>query len=195
MENMEIIFDTDGVILDYQKAFMDYLQDRHNIPAVIKPAQGQYISLEDIFNIDRKTFNSYVKKLSMDTEVFHRLPVIDGAIDAINELKECYPDANMSVVTSVGDHPETVRMREQNLRDIGFTGKITCLPLNGCKKAALSAYEPNSIFIDDMYKNVKVAREVGHHAILFQSNIENDPMQANSWPEALEIIHRVTGRN
>ena len=190
---MNFIFDVDGVLLQFLPTFQNFMEKEKGIVSAIPYYEEPDFYLSHMYpNLDANQVYQYISEMNCHPDYFPHLEPVNGAIEALKKIETLYPDAKISAVTSAGSAPETYTMRVENLAKIGFKGDITVLPLGGCKKAILSSFPEGSWFVDDLPKNLDVAKECGHNTILFstkQNEIHHlDYRVAHTWDDCLNYF-------
>lgn len=183
--------DVDGVLLDYLSGIYEYLNG-----IGIRPA----IEPDEVDNFGLRTFlpgrsDEEIRQLISDfsvTEGFGRLPMYQGALEAVHSIKKTFgSDIRIVAITSAGTSEETRRLRQHNLRDLPLD-ELYLLPLGADKTTYFQKLGTKSVFIDDLHKNVLDAEKVGVRGILFrQLYNQNDSHDLNiqSWnDDDLDII-------
>lgn len=153
----EIILDVDGVLLDYEKAFEDYFN--------LSPISDIYRNFTDRFGIHDDQILKMVNDFSLEKE-FSMLEPFDGAIEALNELKN--KGHKISIISSCGDDPYVHELRKINLLNVfgDIFDNITLIGMRLCKSNFLEKYKnTNSIWIDDTYKHYKTGIKLGLNSI------------------------------
>ena len=193
----KILLDCDEVLLNWICAFRDYLKrDRQISCNTLSPSS---------WNLSEWTGLPYIETLQeiqrFNTECpeFARLKPIDGAVQAIKELKRL--GYSMDIITSCSDDEACVARRNENLFQVfgDVFDKITIVPLLKSKKAVLSEYEP-SFWIEDNVQNALIGRDVGHIPIVRRNvggmsmvdEIPSDIHIADDWPG---ILHAISTHN
>jgi len=192
-----IALDVDGVLLDYLGGFVPWLR-----------TQG-YKPLMEAHEINDWDFGNVLPDITVPQLVdligqfsvspgFGELVPLKGALEAIKTLREEFPNHEIIAITSAGSEAITEQMRRANLEKHAFgISSVTVLPLGASKRDNLLALPPGSIFVDDLIKNIRVADEVGMHAILFRHPYnakDSHHLCADGWTEAVALIRDLLNR-
>jgi beta-phosphoglucomutase-like phosphatase (HAD superfamily) len=164
----QIIFDTDGVLLDWVAPFAPWAATRVGRP--LDPQKITEFNLTSWLGFEDKadmidlvsTFNA------SDEHGFGRLPPLDGAVEAIQVLRD--RGHKMSVVTSCSDDPVVGMLRVANLHaHFGDVfDDIIVLGLGADKTEALKKFTP-STWIDDHWPNLDAGVAAGHTPVLMNA--------------------------
>lgn len=190
-----IIYDCDGVLLDWTNGFRSFLKDAEGIEA--DPAgPSQYNMMTWIGTDDRSFVIDLVNRFnSGEGDYFANLEAVPGAVRGVNILREAgYLD---SVLTACNTDPKTVSGRKANLdRIFGGFEELTCIDLMASKRPHLSNTRP-SWFVEDNRKNAQIGTETGHNVILidYPHNSELLPdekfLRKSSWTDIVKEILQV----
>lgn len=161
-----IIFDADGVLLNYTEAFCGYMRHVHNIEQAIPTENQSRFDMQCLF--PHVNAFDYVKSFARHPS-FSEIEPCDGAVSGLRELRAELPDVKIHVVTSCGSDPVTREMRIDCLkRNFGLTGNINILGLSDKKFDTLSAFPAKSVFIDDKFENIQCGRNAKLDSIWFK---------------------------
>jgi FMN phosphatase YigB (HAD superfamily) len=151
--------DVDGVIFDYVSGFMAFAASRGVRLGCASDEVDTWTMTAAFPDLNSDEIWAMIEAFSED-EGFGRLQPFPGALEAISKLVSEYPDYPLVAVTSAGKSEVTKRLRVQNLAGIPFS-EIHVLPLGESKETYLAKFPPNSLYVDDLKKNVDVAEKVG----------------------------------
>ena len=169
LEAEEVIFDTDGVLLDWVSPFAPWAARRLNRP--LDPSKITEFNLTSWLGVD-----SVAEMVEMVTlfngsaeHGFDRLPPMPGAVDIVALLHA--RGTTMRVVTSCSDDPAVKDLRVGNLvRTFGDVFQdIVVLGLGADKTAALKRFDP-ALWIDDHWPNLDAGAAAGHSPILMNAS-------------------------
>ncbi|MXO65476.1 HAD family hydrolase [Altericroceibacterium endophyticum] len=179
-----VITDCDEVLLHMVQHFRQWLDEDHAIDFQLRGrpfvqsmtrADGEALTEKEIF--------SYLDRF-FDTEM-HRQTPIAGAVNAINELRQ---DADVVVLTNLGDKHNAAR--KQQLRDHGIDAPVFTNqgPKGEALKRIVEEYgAQRAVFIDDLAVHHKSASEVAPH--ITRLHFCGEPAIAPHVPCALEAGH------
>lgn len=149
----KLIMDADGVLLEYDKAFITYLRK-----------QGLNYGQE---YWRHPGFFDYIERFS-HTQDFGKMQAPFGAQRSIEMLARHF---DIHIVTAPGDKPNVVEARIHNLTSLFpaiKTDQITCLPLLASKYDVLSNFDAGSIFVDDNLLHIRTGEDVGLQSLWFK---------------------------
>lgn len=176
-----VVFDADGVVLDYISGFFRYCLSAGYEPACT-PSEVTKYDMTDVFpGLDSEKVVELFKAFSYSDQ-FASIPFFDGALDVIryaqHELR-----LNVVCVTSAGDDPSVVAKRNANLETCGFN-HIEVLPFRGSKRSIFRKLPLGTPVYDDLYDHVFEANNCGLNGVLmlrpYNINIEYD-QSACTW--------------
>ncbi|MBY3155255.1 hypothetical protein HFO56_23310 [Rhizobium laguerreae] len=159
-DNKPVIgFDVDGVIFDYVAGFMEFAAARGVRLGCASDQVDSWTMTAAFPDLDEDQIWAMIETFSED-EGFGRLQPFPGALETIAQLVSEYPDYPLVAITSAGKSEVTKRLRAQNLEGIPFS-EIHVLPLGESKYDYLAKFPANSLYVDDLKKNVDVAEKAG----------------------------------
>lgn len=161
MKKPVVVFDVDGVLLDYETSFVKHMIDG----PVVDPAGTDFDSR---YGIDREEISKLIWTFNHAHDQFTKLDPLPGAVEAVNYLNEMGYDIHC--ITACGDLPACVSGRRDNLEKV--FGKdafksVVYRPLYGDKKEALQALFDqygDGVYFDDSLRHVETADEIGYHS-------------------------------
>lgn len=157
--------DIDGVVLDYDKSFYEYLQ-----------SQGVTCSYVDFW--DTTPF-AQIQKFIYDfnhSEAFEHIDIFSDALEILPRLSQKF---ELVAITTCGTDPLLVERRHRNLQKYGIEfAKIICLPLGHSKLDTLCSFPP-SIWIEDQYKNALHGIHAGHQTFLRKDDFTPSDVDPN----------------
>lgn len=165
----EVIFDTDGVLLDWVSPFAPWASSRLKRP--LDPTKITEFNLTSWLGVD-----STAEMVEMVTlfngsaeHGFDRLPPMPGAVGLVQMLHD--RGTRMRVVTSCSDDPLVKDLRVGNLvRTFGNVFQdIVVLGLGADKTEALSRFDP-ALWIDDHWPNLDAGAAAGHTPVLMNAS-------------------------
>lgn len=191
-----IIYDCDGMLLNYIGGFRLFLKDVFGIET--HPEGPRAYDMLEWIGVDDKAFvKDCIRRFNAgEGEYFANLAPVPGAIEAVATLRSLgYED---SILTQCNDDAATQLGRGANL-DLHFGGfeKIRYVPLGGSKLPYLQA-APQSWFLEDNIDNAHMGVEAGHDTILLEY-LHNGPNgQAEGFSRFSdwgEILRHITERD
>ena len=82
-----LLLDQDGVLADYDKGFLAKWREIHPNKTVIPPEKRRTFYIEEDYP---KELGALVREIIVSKGFYRDLPVMEGAIEAINELKKYF---------------------------------------------------------------------------------------------------------
>lgn len=148
---MTVVLDADGVLLNFNVAFFRYLNENKGFN--IQDISCRDYNFRDILpDLVRDELLSLIRNFAAH-DSFQYIPPIQGVTEALETLQTTLKD-DFVVVTAIGFDTDIVNKRIKNLRSIGFLGDVITTDPSLNKREALARFPQNSIFIDDLSKNV-----------------------------------------
>lgn len=189
-----VIFDCDGVLLDYLGGFIPFIKDIDGVD--LDPAgPAEYDMISWLGGTDRKYVQDRILRFNAgELGYFNNLAPLEGAVDAVHLLRSKGLDNH--ILTSMGSDDATVRSRIDNLnRVFGTFTSITCIDLFKSKLPHLMGFEP-SWFIEDSRQNAQDGVTAGHDTLLINAPSNQNPLGAGAegftrvetWLEIQDII-------
>lgn len=163
---MKILIDCDDVLLDWQKGFRSWLQEKYSMR--LDPAGPRDWSLSEWLGMSDEACLNMVKRFNFSVQ-FGYLNALPDARGSISHLSAT--GREMYVITSCGSALPTLKKRRRNLtRHFGTAfSDVINVPLGGSKQQQLASFEP-SIWIEDNYANALAGVECGHHTFMMRRN-------------------------
>lgn len=167
MTNKVILVDCDGVLLSWEDGFSEWMRKRgYHFDA--ENGYGHF-RVSKRYNIDEETSLKLICQFNESAAAGFLKPFQD-AVHYVKRLNEEH-GYMFSVITSFGDDPYSVKLREQNLRNVfgNVFDSIVCLPIGSHKEDELSKYKNSGLYwIEDHPKNAEIGRNLGLNSILIR---------------------------
>lgn len=167
MNRSHLIFDCDGVLLNWIESFKHYATFRHNTEFSTSYPDNHALLGWALNKTQEEVYEMIVSFNS--SEMFENL---GESLGASNTLKRLSGDYSISVITSCSSEPEIIEKRRRNL-DARFcnikTLDLVCLPLGASKLEELKKYPKGSIWVEDSIKGALEGVEAGHRTFLINS--------------------------
>ena len=188
-----IIFDCDGVLLDWLSGFGAYLRDAHGITVQDGPPRDFLLS-SWMGVTDLELVRDCVHRFNRNEGgYFAELEPVHGAVEGVAFLRAA--GHGTSVLTQCNPDPETVRARCANLdRVFGSFGNVEFVERGVPKSVSLQTRDP-SWFVEDNLANAHMGLEAGHDTILIDlphNRIPNedrpDLRRVQDWDGILDTI-------
>lgn len=185
-----LLLDIDGVCLDWNTPFVEFLQAKGHVLA--KNWQKDYV-IEDWINQDTKTVNNLVCEFNQSATHGNLAPFDDAKYFIQIFKKEKF---KFTAVTKCGIDPQIVELRKQNLiKAFGpIWEDIHCIAVNKSKSPILKMYK-NCWFVEDQASNALQGAKLGHQTFLINRSynlcdlVQHDlVMRVNSWKQIYQTI-------
>lgn len=164
MTKCPVIFDCDGVLLDWEADFKAWVNLRYPEFKFTSISPTSW-DLSTWIGCDKDTAFCLIQQFNQ-SEAFGRLPAMPYAALTLYYAKQMgHP---IYVLTSCSSDPAVRRRREMNLSNL-FSTKIErtiCLDLGVSKQDTLQAFYTvfgPCIWVEDNFQNAMAGVEVGHH--------------------------------
>lgn len=163
-----LLVDVDGVLLNFQKSFDNWLYEKHHITAAIPITVA--LSYEAAYDLPWLSMVELIEEFS-HTEMFANLSAMDGAQDALRAFHSA--GWRISAITACVDTEAVKKSRVANLTTIfgDIFYSIIVVGLGNCKREALSAFSPG-VWIDDSVEHSVAGSEIGHCSYWYGGNGE-----------------------
>lgn len=195
MSDKVIVTDCDGVLLDWETAFHEWMT--HCEYDIKKEGPKLTYHFEDTFDITREKGRELVREFNESAGIGFLEPFRDSVEGVKALVNEGYV---FDVVTSLGKYGPAVALREMNLERV--FGKecfreIVCLGLGEDKYDYLKErYENSGLFwIEDKFSNSIDGAKVGLKSILmehdhnkWEKSSDYRIRRAKNWSEVVDII-------
>lgn len=164
-----LYLDCDGVLLDWEESFKQWLLYDRNMIVEGRPKDWD---LSIWLNTSPNEALQLVEDFNRSPS-FAWLDQVQGAHEALQHFAR--RGIPITVLTCCGDHPWVAERRRQNLREhyetVGIAGpvftNVVCLPLGARKGPLLSALDPG-IWVEDNYHHAIAGAERGHRTYMMR---------------------------
>lgn len=133
-----IIFDVDGVLLDWFEGFNDWMHARGFHP---KTEKSDTYDMTAYWGLADPQIAALIKDFNRSAE-FGVLPHVPGALQAVRQLRRTWNDCLFVAITCAGIHPKTMMYRAINLLQFELDA-LHVLPLRTSKFTELAWYSGN----------------------------------------------------
>jgi hypothetical protein len=191
---MNLILDVDGVILDWQAAFVKWVYQAHDLG--LDPAGPNSYDLTGWAGTEAM---SLVHQFS-STPGFGEIPYTSGTLTFFEDFQRLGLPHSIKLITSCGVEDCTVNARRKNLSAIDlFVSEYHFLPLGAPKKEKLAACSPGSVLVEDNVNHALDAVNLGMTAFVFKRSHNHrdlgiDPrlIWIDSWKPVLNTLCNLT---
>lgn len=161
---MKVLLDCDGVLLDWESAFREWVTTKLRRPIIAQPTDWR---LANWLGVTEEVASALVEEFNHG-EHFGSLRPISGAEWAIGALADT--GVEMHVITSCAANPEVAARRRQNLsaRFGDVFASVTCLDLGQSKVMALVEHDPGAIWVEDNFNHAFTGRALGHRTFILR---------------------------
>jgi beta-phosphoglucomutase-like phosphatase (HAD superfamily) len=194
MKEKHIITDCDGVLLNWNDTFTDFLS---SLGHPVVPARAHSYSISDRHGLPSTDAIKSIKEFN-EGPYMQSLPALADSVEYVRKLHA--EGFEFTCVTSISDAPQSYVYRLQNLYNVfGFNFKeLICLPMGANKKEALGRWAGSNYFwIEDHPQQAEAGASVGLKPILIQHPYNADyhnndqyhtvPL-ANAWRDIYNVI-------
>jgi len=189
MKEKVILTDCDGVILDWEYSFTQWMR-RHGYA----PFDESQYNVNERFNLERPFAKKLVRMFNESAEI-RKVPPLRDAIKYVKKLHEEHGYV-FHAITSLSNDQYAQHLRTKNLIELfGPTvfEKYTYLDCGADKDEALAEYQGTGCFwIEDKSQNCEAGIEAGLRGILMAHNYNaNAPMgipRVQTWKQLYEMI-------
>ena len=182
-----ILTDCDGVLLDWNAAFIEWMALKG-----YKEIRTDVYHINERYGIDKKKSKELVREFNESAAIGFLKPFRD----AVYYVRRMYEEQGYQfrVITSLSKDPWAVKAREANLKQ--FFGdaieSVICLECGADKDDALAPYKDSGmVFIEDKPENAEVAKSLGLRGILIEHehNIGHPGIEiAKNWADIYDLI-------
>lgn len=186
-----LLTDVDGVLVDWETAFEDYVIKRgysfnENRRIVYSMGAQLGISHEDAFNL--------ISRFNQSEEFGKLLPLRDS----VEYIKRLHSEGWYIVaITTAGEHPDTWGLRRKNLDEVfgvDVINELYVLPLHGDKGMELVKHKDQGLYwIEDKPSNAELGYNYGLKPLLMDGlhnrNYTGVVPRVNTWEEIYRIIN------
>ena len=187
--NKVILVDCDGVILDWEYAFTQWME-RHGYNIFIP----NVYSIAEAYNLDGLEGKRLVRMFN-ESATIRRLPPLRDAIKYIRKLHEEHGYV-FHAITSLSNDQYAQHLRTKNLIELfGPTvfEKYTYLDCGADKDDALEVYkQTNCVWVEDKPHNADVGFELGLNSMLMahehNKNYSGPAIRVKNWENVYKLI-------
>ena len=189
MKNKVILTDCDGVLLDWEYAF-DQWMHRHGYTRD-KNAEISY-NVSERYGLSDPAAKSLVRMFN-ESAAIRKVPPLRDAIKYVKKLHEEYGYV-FHCITAMTDDEYAQSLRIKNLIEMfGATvfEKYVFVECGGDKDEALEPYRDTGCWwVEDKYKNYLLGESLGLESVLFEHdyNEMHEAFSVKNWKEFYNII-------
>ena len=187
MKEKVILTDCDGVLLDWEYAFTQWMR-RHGY----NPFDETQYNIGERFNLERPFAKKLVRMFN-ESAAIRKVPPLRDAIKYVKKLHEEHGFI-FHAITSLSDDQYAQNLRTKNLIELfGPTAfeKYVYLDCGADKDEVLKEYEGTGcLWVEDKYENAIAGRDVGLNPVLMKHDynmLKADIMKVNNWKEIYEL--------
>ena len=193
MKDKVILVDCDGVLLDWEYAFGQWMK-RHGYE--IKEGSGHYL-MGPKYGIDSAEAKKLIRMFN-ESATIRKLPPLRDAIKYVKKLHQEHGYI-FHAITSLSNDQYAQHLRSKNLRELfGDTAfeRYVYLDTGADKDEALAEYANTGCYwVEDKPENAEVGRDAGLESILVTHHHNqqydasaNNIMRVNTWREIYQIV-------
>lgn len=190
--NKIILTDVDGVLLDYEQGFRQWMKECHGYS--FNPAAAHDYRMSERYGIDDSKVLQLIQQFN---ESPHELQPLRDAQSSVRYLHDTL-GYKFIAITSFGTEEKSVQHRGALLeRHFGSVfDDIICLPLASGKQDTLTRWANSGLhWIEDYPKNAQVGKYCGLCSILMQhdynqtfDHTKDEIHLASDWQDVVDII-------
>jgi len=185
----KILTDCDGVLLDWEYAFHDWMSEKN----FHKYNTNSYAIHERYSGMAEEDAERFVEEFNNCSRICC-LPIFRDSVEGMEALAKA--GYRFDCITSISADPYTKHLRWQNLKEHfgNVFDELHCIGNGHSKDAALAKYEGTEYWwIEDLPKNCEVGLKYGLKPILIDHPHNRDYKNPNvirvkNWEEICEII-------
>tara|TARA_R110001606_G_scaffold122723_4_gene255802 strand:+ start:880 stop:1470 length:591 start_codon:yes stop_codon:yes gene_type:complete len=191
-KNRIILTDIDGVVLDWEEAFLTWMEFNGHDANV---QQKKFYSIAKAFGLSEEKASMLVRQFNTSASIGY-LPPLRDAQYYIKLLHEKY-SYKFIAITSLSLDPYAKKLRQRNLKKLFGSAfiELHCLDTGADKDkilAKMGALYPGAYWIEDKIENVDAGIANGLNGLLiehgFNMNYKGDATVVKSWEEITEIV-------
>lgn len=191
MKNMNktILTDCDGVLLDWENSFHDWMYDN----GYKKVVEGVY-EMEVAYGIAKADCKKLVKEFNQSAWMCC-LPALRDARSGVAKLVEA--GYTFTCITSLSLDPFAKKLREENLAKIfgqDVFNDVVCLDTGADKDEALAPYKDTKLYwLEDKPENAQLGADLGLNTILINHEhnagfMDKRITNVDNWAQVCDII-------
>lgn len=186
-----ILTDVDGVILDWETAFEQYVEARG---FVFNEKKRVVYGMDEQLGITQQEASNLIGDFNHSKE-FGRIAPFRDSVEYIKRFKD--EGWKFVAITTAGEHPDTWPLRRKNLDTVFGTGAIDelyVLPLHGDKGVELVKYANSRLFwIEDKPSNAVLGYQYGLRPLLMSTahnhGYHGGVWRVNTWNDIYRTIN------
>lgn len=185
---MLILSDADGVLLDWEFGFDQWMQQRE-----FEKIRSDVYDIHLRYGIGKQLSKHLIKQFN-ESAACGFLPPLRDSVKYVRKLYEEH-GIRIRVITSLSRDPAAVRLREENLkRHFGEAiESVICLDCGADKDEALAPYKNSEIyFIEDKPENADLCDSLGLKGILVEHEHNQDykgkAVLVKYWKDIYKIV-------
>jgi len=184
-----ILSDADGVLLDWEFGFDQWMQRRG-----MKRVRADVYDVCLRYGIAKPLAKALIRQFN-ESAACGFLPPLRDAVKYVRKLYE-EKGVRIRVITSLSRDPAAVKLREENLKRIFGEAieQVICLDCGADKDEALAPYKDSGlIWCEDKPENAEAGAKLGLRALLMEHEhnadyIEDDVQVVANWKEIYKYI-------
>lgn len=188
MNKKLILTDVDGVLLDWEQAFHDWMEAQGFVKGEI-PTYDMHV----LYNHEKAHIKALIREFNNSAWMCCLKPLRD-AVDGVTKLAE--QGYRFGAITSLSLDPYAGKLRKENLENVfgDVFDFVECLDTGADKDEALAPYKDSGLYwLEDKPENAVLGAELGLKTILIKHdhNAEfshEDIKSVDNWAQIVEII-------
>lgn len=188
MSEKLILTDVDGVLLDWEVAFHDWMESK----GFVKNDIITY-DMHIVYGQKKEHIKALVREFNTSAWMCCLQPLRD-AVEGVAALVE--KGYRFGAITSLSLDPYAAKLREENLRNVfgDVFDFVQCLDTGADKDEALAPWKDSGLFwLEDKPENAALGAELGLQSIIIKhhhnSDFEHEGVKSvDNWAQIVEII-------
>lgn len=193
--NKKILSDCDGVLLDWGYSFEKWMKFHFDLDVKNEAAY----SIKERYDLDweylDKNSKFYLPRVFCNSSRIGSLKPLRDSVKYVRKLYEEF-GITIDVITSLSLDPESIKLREKNLRDVfgNAIDRVICLDTGEDKDEVLKEWAwTDLIWLEDKPENVDAGLCIGLDAIIMDQPYNKDysGTRVNNWKEVYNYVSGV----
>jgi hypothetical protein len=184
-----ILTDVDGVLLDWENSFHDWMRTRGYIGNDV----NYHYDLHVHYNMQKDEIKEHIVEYNASAWMCC-LPPIRDAVEGVKTLSDM--GFRFGAITSLSSDPYAAKLRDRNLRELfGDVWEfIICLDTGADKDKSLAPYKGSGLYwIEDKVENSALGADLGLNSLLMRHSynstfVHEGVKSVDNWAQIVEII-------
>ena len=193
----KILSDCDGVLLDWNYSFEKWMKFHFGLEVLNR----NVYDINERFNLNEfdkpmldKSSKFYLPRIFCNSS---RMASLKPMRDAVKYVRKLYEEFGITidVITSLSLDPESVKLREYNLRKVfgDAIDRVICLDTGADKDDALLEWKDSGlVWVEDKEENADLGIQLGLDSILidheYNKQYNGQAKRAHNWKEIYDYV-------